>query len=116
MAGRSKELIIRGGYNITPLEIETALHLHPAVQLAAVVGVPHEVLGEDIAAAVSLRQGMSATPDEILAYCRAELADNKVPRTLLILDELPLNPNGKIVKKDLVAPLSAAAEARRKLA
>ena len=116
MAGRSKELIIRGGYNITPMEIETALHLHPAVQQAAVVGVPHEVLGEDIAAAVSLRPGMTATPEDIIAFCRAQLADNKVPRTLLILDELPLNPNGKIVKKELVAPLSEAAAARRKVA
>jgi acyl-CoA synthetase (AMP-forming)/AMP-acid ligase II len=56
MAGRSKELIIRGGYNITPLEIETVLHLHPSVQQAAVVGVDHEVLGEDIAAAVTMRR------------------------------------------------------------
>jgi acyl-CoA synthetase (AMP-forming)/AMP-acid ligase II len=113
MAGRSKELIIRGGYNITPLEIETALHLHPAVQQAAVVGVPHEVLGEDIAAAVSLRPGTSATPEDILGFCRAHLADNKVPRTLVIMDELPINPNGKIVKKDLVEPLAKAAELRR---
>ncbi|MDP3674971.1 MAG: class I adenylate-forming enzyme family protein [Novosphingobium sp.] len=116
MAGRSKELIIRGGYNITPLEIETALHQHPAVQQAAVVGVPHEVLGEDIAAAVSLRPGTSATPEEIITFCREHLADNKVPRTLLVLAELPLNPNGKIVKKDLVSLLTEAAEARRKAA
>ena len=116
MAGRSKELIIRGGYNITPLEIETALHQHPAVQQAAVVGVPHEVLGEDIAAAVSLRPGTTATPEEIIAFCREHVADNKVPRTLVIMDELPLNPNGKIVKKELVGPLSAAAEARRRAA
>ncbi len=116
MAGRSKELIIRGGYNITPMEIETALYQHPAVQQAAVVGVPHEVLGEDIAAAVSLRPGMTATPEEILAFCRDHLADNKVPRTLVIMDELPLNPNGKILKKDLAAPLAAAAEARRRAA
>lgn len=113
MAGRSKELIIRGGYNITPLEIETALHQHPAVQQAAVVGVPHDVLGEDVAAAVSLRPGTSATPDEIIAFCREHLADNKVPRTLLIMRELPLNPNGKIVKKDLAGPLAEAAKARR---
>ena len=98
MTGRSKELIIRGGYNITPMEIETALHLHPAVQQAAVVGVPHEVFGEDIAAAVSLRPGVAATPGEIIAFCRQHLADNKVPRTLVIMDELPINPNGKIVK------------------
>jgi acyl-CoA synthetase (AMP-forming)/AMP-acid ligase II len=116
LAGRSKELIIRGGYNITPLEIETALHLHPAVQQAAVVGVPHDVLGEDIAAAVTLRPGASATPDEILAFCREHLADNKVPRTLLILDAMPLNPNGKILKKDLAEPLAKAADARRRAA
>jgi long-chain acyl-CoA synthetase len=116
MAGRSKELIIRGGYNITPLEIETALHLHPAVQQAAVVGIDHEVLGEDVAAAVTLRPGTSATPDEIIAFCRQHLADNKVPRTLLVLDDMPLNPNGKILKKDLVGPLTKAAKARRRAA
>jgi acyl-CoA synthetase (AMP-forming)/AMP-acid ligase II len=113
MAGRSKELIIRGGYNITPLEIETALHQHPAVQQAAVVGVPHEVLGEDIAAAVSLRPGTTATPDEIIAFCREHVADNKVPRTLIIMDELPLNPNGKILKKELTGPLAKAAQEAR---
>lgn len=113
MAGRSKELIIRGGYNITPLEIETVLHLHPAVQQAAVVGVDHEVLGEDIAAAVTLRPGQSATPEAIIAFCREHLADNKVPRDLLVLGEMPLNPNGKILKKELKPVLQAAAESRR---
>lgn len=113
MAGRSKELIIRGGYNITPLEIETALHLHPAVQQAAVVGVEHEVLGEDVAAAVTLRPGKSATADEIIAFCREHLADNKVPRTLLVLSEMPLNANGKILKKDLKPLLEQTAKARR---
>lgn len=116
MAGRSKELIIRGGYNITPLEIETVLHLHPAVQMAAVVGVPHDVLGEDIAAAVSLRPGLAATPEDILAFCREHLADNKLPRTLVVMDALPLNPNGKIVKKDLEGPLAKAAAERRRAA
>ena len=114
MAGRSKELIIRGGFNITPLEIETVLHTHPAVQHAAVVGVPHEVLGEDIAAAVSLWPGASATVDEIIAFCREHLADNKAPRTLVVMDALPLNPNGKILKKELLAPLTEAAEDRRR--
>jgi long-chain acyl-CoA synthetase len=116
MAGRSKELIIRGGYNITPLEIETALHLHPSVQQAAVVGIEHEVLGEDVAAAVTLRPGTSASPDEIIAFCRQHLADNKVPRTLLVLNEMPLNPNGKILKKELVGPLTKAAKARKQAA
>ena len=113
MAGRSKELIIRGGYNITPLEIETVLHQHPAVQQAAVVGVDHPVLGEDIAAAVSLRPGAHASADSIIAFCRDHLADNKVPRTLLVLDELPLNPNGKIMKKDLKPLLQDAADSKR---
>jgi long-chain acyl-CoA synthetase len=92
------------------------LHLHPAVQMAAVVGVPHEVLGEDIAAAVSLRPGLTATPEDILAFCREHLADNKLPRTLVIMDALPLNPNGKIVKKDLAEPLAKAAAERRRAA
>lgn len=113
MAGRSKELIIRGGYNITPLEIETVLHQHPAVQQAAVVGVDHPVLGEDIAAAVSLRPGRKANADEIVSFCREHLADNKVPRTLLVLDQLPLNPNGKILKKELKPLLQRAADAKR---
>ena len=111
-----RDRIIRGGYNITPLEIETALHLHPAVQQAAVVGVPHEVLGEDIAAAVTLRPGTSATPEDIIAFCKQHLADNKVPRTLLILDTMPLNPNGKILKKELAPVMEKAAQQRRKSA
>jgi long-chain acyl-CoA synthetase len=113
MAGRSKELIIRGGYNITPLEIETVLHQHPAVQQAAVVGVAHEVLGEDIAAAVTLRPGQVATSEDIIAFCREHLADNKVPRTLVVMDIMPLNPNGKILKKDLKPALEIAASEMR---
>ncbi|QGN54206.1 class I adenylate-forming enzyme family protein [Novosphingobium sp. Gsoil 351] len=113
MSGRSKELIIRGGYNITPLEIETVLHLHPAVQQAAVVGIPHDVLGEDIAAAVTLRPGETACDVEIVAFCREHLADNKIPRTLLVLEQMPLNPNGKIVKKELAPLLEEAARVAR---
>jgi long-chain acyl-CoA synthetase len=113
MSGRSKELIIRGGYNITPLEIETVLHQHPAVQDAAVVGIDHDVLGEDIAAAVTLRPGASATVAEITTYCRDHLADNKVPRTVLVMDELPRNPNGKVLKKDLKPVLEAVAKRRK---
>lgn len=113
VCGRSKELIIRGGYNITPLEIETVLHLHPSVQSAAVVGIDHVVLGEDIAAAISLRPGTSATVEDLAAWCKEHLADNKVPRTIVIMDELPHNPNGKILKKELKAPLEAAAAVRK---
>jgi acyl-CoA synthetase (AMP-forming)/AMP-acid ligase II len=115
MAGRSKELIIRGGYKITPLEIETVLYEHAAVHQAAVVGVEHPVLGEDVAAAISLRPGASADPDAIIAYCRTNLADNKVPRTLVVLEALPLNANGKIVKRDLKPLLQREADAKRAL-
>lgn len=113
IAGRSKELIIRGGYNITPLEIETVLHAHPAVQMAAVVGVDHPILGEDIAAAVSLRPGATVSPAELATYSREHLADNKVPRTIIILDVLPINPTGKVLKRELKPILQEAADLRR---
>ena len=113
LAGRSKELIIRGGYNITPMEIEKVLHDHPAVKDAAVVGIDHEVLGEDVAAAVSLRSGASATPEELAAWCKTHLADNKVPRTIVILPELPYNQNAKVLKRDLKPVLQEAAAARK---
>jgi acyl-CoA synthetase (AMP-forming)/AMP-acid ligase II len=113
LAGRSKELIIRGGYNITPLEIETVLHGHPAVKDAAVVGIPHDVLGEDVAAAVSLRAGANATVAELEAWCRERIADNKVPRTILIMDALPHNQNAKVLKREL-APILTQAAAERK--
>jgi len=113
ISGRSKELIIRGGYNIAPIEIEDVLHEHPAVKDAAVVGIEHEVLGEDIAAAVTLLQGKSPTVEELQAWCKEKLADNKVPRTLVILPELPLNANGKFLKRELKPVLQEAAAARK---
>lgn len=116
ISGRSKELIIRGGYNITPIEIENVLHAHPAVKDAAVLGVAHDVLGEDIAAAIALRPGAQATIEQLAGWCGERLANNKLPRTILILDELPLNATGKIVKRDLLPLLEAAAQARRKRA
>jgi acyl-CoA synthetase (AMP-forming)/AMP-acid ligase II len=113
ICGRSKELIIRGGYNITPLEIETVLYAHPAVKDAAVVGIAHEVLGEDVAAAVSCREGMSTTSAELETWCRERIADNKVPRTIVILDALPYNQNAKVLKRELKPMLEAAAAKRR---
>lgn len=116
MSGRSKELIIRGGYNITPLEIESVLHEHPAVHSAAVVGIDHDVLGEDVAAAVTLRPHAKATDTELADWCKQHLADNKVPRTIVILVELPHNPNGKVLKRELKPILEAAAKARKRAA
>jgi acyl-CoA synthetase (AMP-forming)/AMP-acid ligase II len=113
ICGRSKELIIRGGYNITPIEIETVLHDHPAVMDAAVVGIDHDVLGEDIAAAVVLKTNAFASVAELIAWCRERLADNKVPRTFVIMDALPSNPNNKVLKRELKPMLQAVAAEQR---
>jgi acyl-CoA synthetase (AMP-forming)/AMP-acid ligase II len=113
ISGRSKELIIRGGYNITPIEIENVLHDHPAVKDAAVVGVSHEVLGEDVAAAIVLLQGATATAEELQAFAKTKLADNKVPRTIVFFDALPLNANAKVLKRELQPILEKAAQDRR---
>ena len=109
LTGRSKDLIIRGGYNIGPGEVEDTLLGHPDVREAAVVGVPHPVLGEDVAAAVVLRDGSGATVEDLLDHAKRALADNKVPRTIVIKDALPYNQNMKVVKRDLVAELAAQA-------
>jgi acyl-CoA synthetase (AMP-forming)/AMP-acid ligase II len=113
LVGRSKELIIRGGYNIAPVEIEEVLHAHPDVREAAVLGVPHDVLGEDVAAAVVARDGSSVEEAELIAWCRERLADNKVPRVIVVLNQLPYNQNAKVLKRELVASLTVAAQRRR---
>ena len=113
ISGRAKDIIIRGGFNISPIEIENVLHDHPAVKDAAAIGVPHDVLGEDVAAAVSLNTGAKATPEDLIAWCQERLAGNKVPRTILILPELPLNPNSKVLKRELKPIVEQAAAERR---
>lgn len=113
LTGRSKDLIIRGGYNIAPAEIEDVLHAHVAVQEAAVTGIHHDVLGEDVAAAVVLRRGAKASAEELQDWCKTRLADNKVPRDIVFLDALPYNQNAKVMKRELVPTLEEAAKARR---
>ena len=99
IVGRKKEIIIRGGHNVVPGEVEAALFEHPAVREAAVSGVAHPVLGEDVAAWVVLRDGTSA--DELRAFLLARLADYKVPRRITVVDALPRNESGKVVKSRL---------------
>ncbi|ULR55322.1 long-chain-fatty-acid--CoA ligase [Streptomyces deccanensis] len=101
---RKKDMIIRGGYNVYPREIEEALHEHPAVALAAVVGVPHAHLGEEIAAAVVLRPGAHATPDELREFVKDRVAAYKYPREVWLMDSLPTGPSGKILKREITAP------------
>ena len=102
IAGRKKDMIIRGGHNIYPTDIEAVLLEHPEVQEAAVVGVPHQVLGEDVAAFVVLKAGSSVSADAITEFCAERLADYKRPRRLHFVDELPRNATGKVMKHRLV--------------
>ncbi|MDN5716095.1 MAG: long-chain fatty acid--CoA ligase, partial [Janibacter sp.] len=101
---RKKDLIIRGGMNIYPREVEEVLYTHPDVLECAVVGVPHPELGEDVGAAVSLREGAAGDVDEIRQYVKDRIAAYKYPREVWILDELPKGPTGKILKREIHAP------------
>jgi long-chain acyl-CoA synthetase len=108
---RKKDLIIRGGYNVYPRELEEVLYEHPAVLEAAVLGVPHESLGEEVGAAVVLKDGESADPDEIRAYMKQRVAAYKYPRVVWIADELPKGPTGKILKREIEVPAEVKAGA-----
>jgi long-chain acyl-CoA synthetase len=99
---RKKEMIIRGGYNVYPREIEEVLYEHPAVSEAAVVGVPDDAMGEEVAAAVVLRG--EAEADDIRAFVRERVAAYKYPRVVWFLDELPKGPTGKILKREIKPP------------
>jgi len=103
---RKKDMIIRGGYNVYPREVEEVLYEHPAVSEVAVVGVPDDSLGEEVAAAVVLRPGADATEDDIRAYVKERVAAYKYPRKIWFPDELPKGPTGKILKREIKAPSS----------
>ncbi|MBX9939494.1 MAG: AMP-binding protein [Candidatus Obscuribacterales bacterium] len=99
IVGRSKELIVRGGMNIYPREIEEVLLRLPAVAECAVVGVPDRYMGERVKACIVLRSGASLSEDEIKSFCKAHLADYKMPRTIEFLERLPRNSTGKVLKR-----------------
>jgi long-chain acyl-CoA synthetase len=98
---RKKELIIRGGYNVYPREVEEVLYEHPAVLEAAVLGVPHPQLGEEVAAAVVVSPGADLDPDELRAWMKDRMAAYKYPRHVALLDALPKGPTGKILKREI---------------
>jgi len=102
IAGRIKELIIRGGYNVYPIEIEDVLHAHPAVAEAAVVGIPDGRLGEEVMAFVIVRPGASLTAAELIAFCKERMAAYKYPRVIEFRHELPKNALGKVLKDELI--------------
>jgi acyl-CoA synthetase (AMP-forming)/AMP-acid ligase II len=104
IAGRQKEMIIRGGHNVMPGEVEAVLFSHPDVADATVAGIPHEVLGEDVAAWVVLRPGASRSSDHLRAFLLEHVADYKAPRRITFVAALPRNEAGKVVKSQLPMP------------
>jgi long-chain acyl-CoA synthetase len=101
LVDRKKEMIIRGGYNVYPREVEEVLYEHPSVLEAAVVGVPHETLGEDVAAVVVARPATELDADELKAWAKERVAAYKYPRHVVVVDELPKSPTGKILKRGI---------------
>ena len=103
LVGRKDDIIIRGGENIAPAEIEAVLHAHPAIDEAAIIGAPDEDFGQKIVAFVALKPGQSATADDVSDFCKERLASFKKPEEINFIDELPKNPLGKVLKKELKA-------------
>jgi long-chain acyl-CoA synthetase len=101
LVDRKKDVILRGGYTVYPREVEEALYEHPAVREAVVVGVPDEILGEEVAALVVLRDGVPATPAELIAFTRERVALYKAPRLVVVAPELPHGPTGKILRREI---------------
>jgi fatty-acyl-CoA synthase len=101
LESRKHDMVISGGVNIYPREIEDHLSTHPAILEAAVIGVPDAEWGETLRAFIVLRDGQQLSETEVVEYCRAELADFKRPRKVTFLTELPRNPTGKILKREL---------------
>jgi long-chain acyl-CoA synthetase len=101
---RKKDMIIRGGYNVYPREIEEVLYEHPAVREVAVVGVPDDHLGEEVGAAIALKPGAEVEPDELRDFVKERVAAYKYPRSVWLVDELPKGPTGKILKREIALP------------
>lgn len=104
IVGRKKDLIIRGGYNVYPREIEEVLYAHPAVGEVAVVGIPHDVLGEEVGAAIALTPDTNATAEELQAFVKERVAAYKYPRRIWFVDELPKGPTGKVLRRAITIP------------
>ena len=101
---RKKDMILRGGMNVYPREVEEVIYTHPDVVEVAVVPLPDELLGEQVGAAVALREGSTATPEEIIDFTRERIAAYKYPRQVWIVPELPKGPTGKILRREVSAP------------
>jgi len=101
LTGREDDMIIRGGENISPEEVEHVLHSHPKVEEAAVIGVPDPEWGQQPRAVVVLKKGERSTPEEMIEFCRSRLSGFKRPRSVVFIDSLPRTPMGKVLRKRL---------------
>ncbi|MFL6080334.1 MAG: AMP-binding enzyme, partial [Ornithinibacter sp.] len=101
---RKKDMILRGGMNVYPREVEEVVYTHPDVVEVAVVGIPDELMGEQVGAAVALREGATATPEDIIEYTKERIAAYKYPRKVWVVPELPKGPTGKILRREVHAP------------
>jgi len=101
---RKKDLVIRGGYNVYPREVEEVLYEHPDVRQVAVIGIPDDKLGEEVGAAIVLKAGAASTPGELRDFVKQRIAAYKYPRHIWIVDELPEGPTGKILKREINPP------------
>jgi long-chain acyl-CoA synthetase len=104
---RKSDMIIRGGENIYPREIDEVLYKHPDIAAAAAVGVPDNLYGEEVAAVVVLKPGAKTSEQDVIDYCKARLADFKCPKTVHFVDDIPKGPTGKLLKRELAKMLSA---------
>jgi long-chain acyl-CoA synthetase len=98
---RKKDLIIRGGFNVYPRDVEEVLYAHPAVAEAAVVGMRDPLMGEEVLAFVALKRGTTAEPGELIEFCQQRLAKYKCPKQVRFVEALPKSPIGKILRKEL---------------
>jgi long-chain acyl-CoA synthetase len=107
---RKKDMIVRGGYNVYSVEVESVLYEHPAVAQCAVVAKPHPKLGEDVLAFVAPKPGEKITAEELHEFTRDKLADYKRPRDVRFIESMPINPTGKVDKRSLKAKYLAGKE------
>ena len=101
VADRKSDMVIRGGENIYPREIDDVLYTHPSIAHAAVIGVPDQLYGEEVAAFVVLKDDAQVKEEELIAFCREHLADFKCPKTIHFVDDIPKGPTGKLLKREL---------------
>ena len=102
ITGRKKDLIIRGGINISPMEITSRIIEHPAVREAATIGVPDKIYGEEVVSFVVKKEGAQTCAEEIILHCNRTLPDFKIPKKIVFVPALPRNQRGKVAKNDLL--------------